>query len=273
MEDSAIKMREAAEFIKSKMGENFDCAIVLGSGLGPLVDHIEEKKELFYQDIPNFPKTTVLGHDGKLVCGKIDGKKILAMKGRFHFYEGHDIQVVAFPVRVFKMMGIEKLIVTNAAGGVHRGFKPGDLMVITDHIGLFAPSVLRGSNLEELGTRFPDMSEIYSKKLIKLTKEIAESIGVNLQFGVYMFTKGPNFESPAEIKVAETLGADAVGMSTVPESIAAKHAGMEILGISCITNMASGILDQPLSHEEVFETAKIASERFTNLVSEIVKKI
>lgn len=271
MKEYLSKLKETTEFIKSKINNEIDYAIILGSGLGPLVEVIEEKKEIEYAEIPNFPQTTIVGHDGKLVFGKIGNKNVLAMKGRFHYYEGHDMNTVTFAVRVFKLLGIENLIVTNAAGGANKEFKPGDLMLISDHIGFYAPSALRGSNVDDLGTRFPDMSEVYSKEHIEKAKKVADKLGIEIKSGVYMFAQGPMYETPAEIRMVQKMGVDAVGMSTVPEVIAAKHCGMNILGISCITNMASGILNQPLSHEEVGETAKLASQKFTNLVSEFIK--
>ncbi|MCX7923198.1 MAG: purine-nucleoside phosphorylase [Clostridia bacterium] len=270
MEEYVKKATETAEYISGRIKTKPEIAIVLGSGLGPLVNEIEDVVNIDYKEIPNFPQTTVQGHEGKLVAGMLSGRPVLAMKGRFHHYEGYDISQVAFAVRVFKLLGINELLVTNAAGGINKSFKPGDLMLIKDHIGFFAPSALRGKNLDEFGTRFPDMSEAYSRALGEIAKKAAESKGFNLREGVYAFAQGPMYETPAEIRALSILGADAVGMSTVPEVIAARHAGMKVLGISCITNMAAGILDQPLNHEEVMETAKMVEENFTALVKEIV---
>ncbi len=266
------KILETAEYIKSKVNFQPEIGIVLGSGLGALVNEVEDYSEIDYNEIPNFPLTTVEGHAGKLVSGKIGGKSVLIMKGRFHYYEGYDISQVVFHIRVFKTLGINDILVTNAAGGVNRSFKPGDLMLIKDHISFFAPSPLRGKNLSEFGVRFPDMSEAYSRELTKMAKSVASSLGHEIQEGVYAFAQGPMYETPAEIRALGFLGADAVGMSTVPEVIAARHCGMRVLGISCITNMAAGILEQPLNHEEVMNTAKEVESRFTKFVNEILKQ-
>ena len=263
-------IKEAGEYIKQKIGKTPQIAIILGSGLGALVNEIKESLEIDYNDIPGFPVTTVEGHEGKLVFGKIGDKYILAMKGRFHYYEGYDVSKVVFAVRVFKFMGINNLIVTNAAGGINKDFNPGDLMIIKDHIGFFAPSALRGANIDEFGVRFPDMSKAYNAELIQLCKDAASKEGINVREGVYIFAKGPMYETPAEIRAMSILGADAVGMSTVPEVTVANHAGMNILGISCITNMAAGILDEPLSHEGVMEVAKIAEKNFVSLVKRVI---
>jgi purine-nucleoside phosphorylase len=263
-------IKEAGEYIKQKIGKTPQIAIILGSGLGALVNEIKESLEIDYNDIPGFPVTTVEGHEGKLVFGKIGDKYILAMKGRFHYYEGYDVSKVVFAVRVFKFMGINNLIVTNAAGGINKDFNPGDLMIIKDHISFFAPSALRGANIDEFGVRFPDMSKAYNPELIQLCKDAASKEGINVREGVYIFAKGPMYETPAEIRAMSILGADAVGMSTVPEVTVANHAGMNILGISCITNMAAGILDEPLSHEGVMEVAKIAEKNFVSLVKRVI---
>ena len=271
MKEYVKKLKTTANFIKEKINFTPDVAIVLGSGLGPLVEQLTDIIEIDYSDIPNFPKPTVEGHDGKLVAGKIGDKKVLAMKGRFHYYEGHDISTVVLGIRVFKMIGIDNLIVTNSAGGVNKSFNPGDLMIINDHIGFNAPSPLRGPNIEELGLRFPDMTDMYTKKVREFAMEKAKELNIPVQEGVYMFTEGPMYETPAEIRMLQNLGVDAVGMSTVPEVVAARHCKMNILGISCITNMAAGITGQILTHQEVFDTAKEASEKFTLFITEIVK--
>lgn len=271
MENYMNMIQETAKFISSKLGKTPDVAIILGSGLGGLVDQVKDAVEINYSDIPNFPKTTIVGHAGKLVVGTLGGKYILAMKGRFHYYEGNDISTVVFPIRVFQKLGIKNLLVTNAAGGINRNYNAGDLMLISDHIGLFAPSALRGSNIEDFGPRFPDMSEIYSKELIEVAEKSAKEIGIIVRKGVYLFTQGPNYETPSEIRFAEKSGADAVGMSTVPETVVARHGGMRTLGISCITNMAAGILNQPLSHEEVFETAEKTGMDFKRYIVKILE--
>lgn len=270
MKDTVRRLEKTVEYLRNITEGMPEIAIILGSGLGRLADFIEGRQEISYEEIPNFPATTVPGHEGKLIFGRLGGRYVVAMKGRFHYYEGHDMGVVIYPIRVFGMMGIKNLMVTNAAGGVNTDFKPGDLMLIKDHIGFFAENPLRGVNLDDLGPRFPDMSAAYDRSLQKLAMVCAERVGIDLKNGVYSYCKGPSFESPAEIKALRILGADAVGMSTVPEVIVARHMGMRVLGISCITNMAAGILDQPLTHEEVMETGKSVEQKFSSLVREIV---
>lgn len=270
MHNDMDKYRIAADYISGRIDGIPQTVIILGSGLGPLADSLEQPIEIDYSDIPGFPETTVTGHAGKLICGILGGKRILAMKGRFHYYEGYDISQVVFHIRVFRLLGISSLIVTNAAGGVNTSFRPGDLMLITDHISFFAPSPLRGRNLDEFGTRFPDMCDVYDKGLIENAEKIGNSIGIDLKKGVYAFAQGPMFETPAEIRALRMFGADAVGMSTVPEVITARHCGMKVLGISCITNMAAGILDQRLDHMEVVETAKKVEKTFIRLITDII---
>ncbi|OIK13630.1 purine-nucleoside phosphorylase [Bacillus sp. MUM 13] len=267
------QIEKAASFIKSKWDGTPEVGLILGSGLGVLADEIENAIAIPYQEIPEFPVSTVAGHAGQLVLGELSGKKVIAMQGRFHFYEGYPMEKVTFPVRVMKLLGVEKLIVTNAAGGVNESYKPGDLMIISDHINNMGTSPLIGSNDEKFGPRFPDMSEAYSKDLRKLAREIADSLNIRIQEGVYVGNTGPAYETPAEVRLARVLGGDAVGMSTVPEVIIASHAKMKVLGISCITNMAAGILDQPLSHEEVIETTEAVRSSFLSFVKEIVKAI
>lgn len=263
---------ETAEHLGKVIGEKPEIAIVLGSGLGTLTDALETKNELQYKEIPNFPQTTVEGHEGKLVWGKLSGKNVLMMKGRFHHYEGYEAWQLVFHIRVFKLLGIDDLLVTNAAGGINKAFKPGDLMLIKDHISFFAPSPLRGINEEQFGVRFPDMSEAYSKELVETAKKAAVMCSIDLKEGIYAFAQGPMYETPAEIRAFSMLGADAVGMSTVPEVITARHAGLKVMGISCITNMAAGVLDKPLNHNEVMETAKMAEAKFQTLVKSIIKE-
>lgn len=271
MKNYLQSIQETAEFIKNKLPQTPEIAIVLGSGLGGLIEEVENAIEVDYKDIPHFPVTTIAGHAGKLVVGFLGGKYILAMKGRFHYYEGNDVLTVVFPIRVFQKLGIQNLFVTNAAGGVNRNFSAGDLMIITDHLSFNAPSALHGPNLEEFGTRFPDMSEVYAKDLVSVAEHAAQTLGFTIQKGVYAYTKGPNYETPAEIRMLEKLGADAVGMSTVPETMVARHGQMKTLGVSCITNMAAGILEQPLSHQEVFETAEKTGKQFQRLVVKILE--
>lgn len=248
-----------------------EVGIVLGSGLGQFADCIRVESVVPYSSLEGFPVSTVAGHDGSFIFGYIDDKPVVLMKGRIHYYEGYDMQKVVMPIRLMALLGIKKLILTNAAGCVNTSFKPGDLMMLTDHISAFVPSPLRGENIEEFGPRFPDMSNVYSKNLQKIIVNCAEKQNITLQKGIYLQWQGPNYESPAEIRMFRTLGADAVGMSTVCEAIAARHMGLEIAGISCITNMAAGILDQPLSHTEVQEVANQVKEKFEKLVIEIVK--
>ncbi len=265
------KYRIAADYISERIKETPEIAIVLGSGLGSLVDSIEQPTEIDYADIPGFPHTTVMGHAGTLVCGKLGGKHILAMKGRFHYYEGWDISQVVFHIRVFKLLGISRLIVTNAAGGINTSFIPGDLMLITDHISLFAPSPLRGVNQDEFGPRFPDMTNAYDINSISMASEVALHMGINIKMGTYVFAQGPMYETPAEIHALRLLGADAVGMSTVPEVIIARHCGIKVLGVSCITNMAAGVLGVELNHEEVMDTARNVESDFARLVTGIIE--
>lgn len=271
MQTDMEKYRIAADHISKRIKQNPQIAVILGSGLGPLVDEIQQPIEIDYTEISGFPHTTVKGHAGKLVSGILGGKRILAMKGRFHYYEGWDISQVVFHIRVFKLLGISNLIVTNAAGGINTSFTPGDLMLITDHISLFAPSPLRGANQDDFGPRFPDMCNAYDAEAIAMAWEVAAKRNIRLKQGVYAFAQGPMFETPAEIQALRLLGADAVGMSTVPEVITARHCGMKVLGISCITNMAAGVLGQNLNHEEVMETAGRVGKDFTELVTEILR--
>lgn len=271
MVDTIERLDKTAHYLKNRIEFTPEIAIILGSGLGKLADSIEDSIEISYEEIPNFPRTTVAGHEGKLIFGTIKNRKVVAMKGRFHYYEGNDMDTVVFPVRVFKKMGIENIIVTNAAGGVNTGFTPGDLMLISDHISFFCENPLRGENIDDLGPRFPDMSMIYDRNLRKIALESAQKLGIDLKEGIYSYCKGPSYEAPAEIKALRLMGADAVGMSTVPEAIAARHMGMRILGISCITNMAAGVLDQPLNHTEVMETGRQVEQKFSGIVSDIIE--
>ncbi|UJF31203.1 purine-nucleoside phosphorylase [Paenibacillus hexagrammi] len=267
------KIQEAASFISKETGIKPQIGLILGSGLGVLADLIEQPTVVDYSRIPHFPVSTVEGHAGELVVGSIQGKQVLIMKGRFHAYEGYGAETVSFPVRVMKELGVETLIVTNAAGGINESYHVGDLMVISDHLNLTYRNPLIGPNDNALGVRFPDMSEAYSKRLRKLAHEVAASQDFSLQEGVYVGLLGPNYETPAEIRMFRTLGGDAVGMSTVPEVIVARHAGIEVLGFSCISNMASGILDQPLSHAEVMETTEKVKPKFLKLVLGIIEAL
>ncbi|MFJ7637085.1 purine-nucleoside phosphorylase [Peribacillus sp. NPDC097264] len=263
----------AAEFIKNKVDGTPDIGLILGSGLGVLADEIENPIIIPYHEIPEFPVSTVEGHAGQLVIGNLSGKQVVAMQGRFHFYEGYSMEKVTFPVRVMKLLGVETLIVTNAAGSVNESYAPGDLMIITDHINLMGTNPLIGANEDRFGPRFPDMSEAYNKELRAKAKTIASTLGLDVKEGVYIGNSGPTYETPAEVRMARVLGGDAVGMSTVPEVIVARHCGMKVLGISCLTNMASGILDQPLSHVEVIETTEKVKSSFLEFVKSIVKDL
>lgn len=266
-------IKEAAEYIRGKYPEKPEISLILGSGLGVLADLVEGGVTIPYEDIPHFPVSTVEGHAGELLLGKVEGKHVLMMKGRFHMYEGYGVETVSFPVRVMKELGVEKLLVTNAAGGINTSFEVGDLMLIRDHINFTFRNPLIGPNNSELGVRFPDMSEAYSRRLREAAKEVAAEQGLKLQDGVYLGLLGPSYETPAEIRMMRTLGGDAVGMSTVPEVLVARHAGIEVLGFSCISNMAAGILDQPLSHAEVMETTERAKPKFLKLVLGIISRI
>jgi purine-nucleoside phosphorylase len=271
--DLMSRINEAKDYIIKKAGIVPEIALILGSGLGDMAEEVEGKTTIDYKDIPNFPVSTVQGHKGRLVFGTLSGKKVAFMQGRFHYYEGYKMEDVVFPVWVFKALGVQKLIVTNAAGGVNTGFQPGDLMLIRDHINYTNNNPLIGPNLDVFGPRFPDMSEAYSKELMDTVKASASANGIKLKEGTYIFLTGPSYETPAEIKAFRILGADAVGMSTVPEVVAANHCGIKTAGISCITNMAAGILDQPLNHKEVMETADRVKENFTKLIKSVVENI
>jgi purine-nucleoside phosphorylase len=273
MDNLMAKLEEAKKYIQSKAGtEPIFVGIVLGSGLGELGDEIQDPVIIPYKEIPNFPVSTVPGHKGRLVIGTLEGKRVLCMQGRFHYYEGYGMDQVVFPIQTMKMLGIENLLLTNAAGCVNTAWKPGDLMVITDHIKLIAENPLRGPNPDALGERFFDMSNAYDKKLCAFALACGEKLHLGLRKGVYQLFTGPAFETPAEVRFARICGADAVGMSTVPEAIAASHMRMRTLGISCMTNMAAGILDQPLDHKEVLETGERVKKSFTSLVRMIVRE-
>lgn len=264
------KIKETASYLREKMHTSPETAIILGTGLGSLVNEITEKYEIKYEDIPNFPVSTVEGHSGKLIFGKLGNKDIMAMQGRFHFYEGYDMKEVTFPVRVMKELGIKTLFVSNASGGTNPNFEIGDLMIITDHINYFPEHPLRGKNL--YGDRFPDMSEAYSKELIAKALEIAKEKGIKVQQGVYLGTQGPTFETPAEYKMFRIWGADAVGMSTVPEVIVANHAKIKVFGISVITDIGVEGKIVEVSHEEVQKAADVAQPKMTAIMREMINR-
>lgn len=270
MNNVLAQIEETKNYLEHHIKVTPTIGLILGSGLGILADEIENPIKIKYEDIPNFPVSTVVGHAGQFVVGQLEGKQVIAMQGRFHYYEGYSQQEVTFPVRIMKAIGVENLIVTNAAGGVNTSYVAGDLMLITDHINFSGDNPLYGKNIDELGPRFPDMSEVYNKEINKKVVDFAKGINLDLKEGVYFFNSGPAYETPAEVKMARILGGDAVGMSTVPEATVANHMGMKITGISCITNMAAGILEQPLHHGEVVETADRVRNDFINLVKGVV---
>ncbi len=265
------KVQETANFLKGKGFLESDFGIVLGSGLGGLVNTISVEKKLAYSEIPNFSTSTVAGHSGNLIYGMLSGKKVIAMQGRFHYYEGWSMQDVVFPIRVMKFLGIENLILSNASGGVNPTYKVGDIMIIKDHINMMPEHPLRGVNDERFGPRFVDMHEPYNLKMIAKLKEVAINQNLNLQEGVYLGLQGPTFETPAEYKMVKLMGADAVGMSTVPEVIVAKHMGMNILGVSIITDLGIEGKVEAVSHEEVQEVAKMVGKKVSALVEAFLK--
>ena len=262
--------KASADYVLNIIGCEPEIGIILGSGLAPLAEMLEDRIEIPYTDIPNFLRSTVPGHAGKLICGKIGGKTVLCMSGRFHSYEGYSFEELSVPVRLFKLAGVKKLILTNAAGAVNLDYKPGDIMIITDQIVFSGTSPMRGPNIEQLGPRFFDCSELYSRELIALARERAQYCDLRIHEGVYFWMPGPQFETPAEIRAIRTLGGDAVGMSTVTESLTAAHCGIEVLGMSVLCNMAAGILKQPLSHAEVLATASMIETTFTAYVADII---
>ncbi|MFR8178391.1 MAG: purine-nucleoside phosphorylase [Christensenellales bacterium] len=272
MMDEMKRIDEAAAKVLAVCGKA-DIGVILGSGLGDYAEELEDAVKLPYSEIPGFPRSTVAGHAGMWCCGTLYGKRVVMMQGRFHYYEGYGMKDVTLPVRVMQKIGVKTLIVTNAAGGVNLGYHPGELMVIGDIFSMTAQNPLIGPNLDAFGPRFPDMSCAFDKELRALAHECANEQGFALREGVYAQMTGPTYETPAEIRMLRTLGADAVGMSTVPEVIVARHGGMRVLGISCITNMAAGILDQPLNHAEVTETANRVKGQFRNLLDRIIEKM
>lgn len=274
MEKSLFDLiKETENYIKSRVEKMPEIAVILGSGLGNLVDHMEVVAELPYKEIPNFPVSTVAGHAGKLIFGNLGGKYIMAMQGRFHYYEGYDMKQVTFPVRVMKSLGVNTLFVSNAAGGMNKEFRVGDVMIITDHINLFPENPLRGRNFEELGPRFPSMTEAYSHELIKKADEIALEENIRIMHGVYVGTTGPTFETPAEYEYFRVIGGDAVGMSTVPEVIVANHSGMRCFGVSVITDLGGKDILIPPSHEEVTKAAETAQPVMTMIIKKLLERI
>ena len=268
------KFKETADFLKSKISKQPEIAIILGSGLGGLGDRLENSTAIKYEDIPNFPVSTVEGHSGRLVFGELGGKNVVAMQGRFHYYEGYNMKEVTFPVRVMHFLGATKLIVSNAAGGMNPKFKQGDLMIINDHINNFPEHPLHGKNFKELGVRFPDMSNVYNKEYIKIAEEIAEGIDINVHQGIYIGSTGPTLETPAEYRLFHLFGADATGMSTVPEVIVAHHQGMKIFGMSVITNESE--TEDPndeTTHEEVQDVAGSVEPKMTKIIEALIERM
>lgn len=266
------EIRQTADYIRARVESIPTTAIILGTGLGALVDHIENKKFIPYKEIPNFPISTVEGHSGNLIFGVLGTKPVIAMQGRFHYYEGYDMKQVTFPVRVMRELGVDTLYVSNAAGGMNKEFHVGDIMIITDHINLFPENPLRGKNFEELGPRFPAMTEAYSHELIKIADKIAAGKGIRVMHGVYVGTAGPTFETPAEYEYFRIIGGDAVGMSTVPEVIVANHAGMRVFGVSVITDLGGKDVTEVPSHEEVQKAAAAAQPFMMEIMKELVQK-
>jgi purine-nucleoside phosphorylase len=271
--DLYSRAETAARTIRLRTTDNPRVAIVLGSGLGGFADEFEEQVRIPYQEIPGFVTSTAQGHAGSLVMGKVEGVPVLAMQGRVHYYEGYSLEEVTFPIRAFKLLGLETLILTNAAGGVDVQLSQGALMVISDHLNLMGVNPLRGPNDERFGPRFPDMSEVYSRDLQERVVEEARDLGVIIRRGIYAGLAGPSYETPAEIHMLRAFGADAVGMSTVPEAIVARHMSMNVLGISCITNMAAGISENPINHEEVMETGERVRAIFTQLLRRLISHL
>jgi purine-nucleoside phosphorylase len=273
MTDQYTEAQRAAAFLRDRIVDLPAVAIVLGSGLGDFADSLSDAVSIPYTDIPHWPASAVVGHAGKLVVGNIGGRRVAALSGRAHFYEGHPMSVVTFATRVLGLLGVRTLVLTNAAGGINLNFKPGTLMVIDDHINLMGTNPLVGANDERFGPRFPDMTEAYSKRLRQVADEAAAAHGVSLAHGVYAALHGPSYETPAEIRYLRTIGVDAVGMSTVPETIVGRHLGMEVLGISCITNAAAGVLPQPLVHDEVMAVARRVRGEFSRLLEGIFERL
>lgn len=269
------KTNKSMDYIKNKAHDlsKPEIGIILGSGLGTLAEDIEDKVSISYKDIPYFPLSTVEGHKGDLVLGNLSGKSVICMRGRFHYYEGYGIDQVTYPIRVMQKLGISTLIVTNSAGGVNIDYSPGDLMIIEDHINLMGVNPLVGKNQDDFGQRFPDMSQAYDRQLLKIADQSADELSIKVNKGVYAAVTGPSYETPAEIRYLRKIGADAVGMSTVPEVIIANHGGVRVLGISCITNMAAGVVDKPLNHVAVVEVASRATAGFIELVKTILHNI
>ena len=264
------RINDAAQYIKARITEAPSIGLILGSGLGDFADGLENRVVIPFAEIPDFPQPTVEGHAGAFVIGSCQGKTVVALQGRIHYYEGHPQQVITIPVRVMALLGVKQIVLTNACGGVNLNFAPGDLMLISDHINYSGSNPLIGQNLDQFGPRFPDLSNVYTKELRTKIRKVAEENSIALRQGVYVMYSGPNYETPAEIRMFRMMGADAVGMSTVPEAIVAAHCGMDVVGISCITNMAAGVLPQKLNHQEVVETAALVHDKFQKLLTLVI---
>lgn len=269
------RVQVSARYIRERIGDEVDVAVVLGSGLGSFAETLRDPVIIPYEEIPDFVRSTVEGHSGRLVYGKLQDSdiRVAVMQGRFHYYEGYSMDEVTLPIRAFGLMGVRKLVLTNAAGGINQNFKAGDFMLISDHINLMMISPLRGRHDHRLGDRFPDMTEVYAREYRQIAQEEAGALGLQLHAGVYMALQGPNYETPSEIRMMRLLGADAVGMSTVPEAIVARQMGMRILGISLITNAAAGMEDEPINHEDVMQMGYRVSEQFSGLISRILARL
>jgi purine-nucleoside phosphorylase len=271
--DLCARAEEAAAAIRASCIEPPRIAVVLGSGLNELADRLPEPVTIPYERIPHFPRTTVAGHAGRAIAGHLHGSSVIMLQGRFHYYEGHDLEAVTFPVRVLQRLGVGTLILTAATGGIRTDLRPGDLLLLNDHLNLLGVNPLRGPNDDRLGTRFPDMTEVYSARLRRIAREEAGRLAIGLAEGIYACMPGPSYETPAEIRMLRTLGADVVGMSTVPEAIVARHAGMEVLGIALVSNAAAGVLGTPITHEEVLEAGREAAPRLAALIERIVARL
>jgi purine-nucleoside phosphorylase len=267
------RAEHAARFIRSQVAEDVRVAVVLGSGLGAFADELEDARAISYSEIPGFARPTVEGHAGRLVVGHVEGVNVAAMQGRFHFYEGYTLEEVTFPVRVLGLLGVRSLVLTNAAGGLNNSFSEGALIVISDHLNLMGTNPLLGKNDPRFGPRFPDMTAVYDHEYQETAIAQAHEMGMELRRGIYAALSGPSYETPAEIRMLRLLGADAVGMSTVPEAIVARHMGLRVLGLSCITNMAAGVLDKPINHEEVIEIGNRVRETFAELLRRVIPKL
>jgi len=267
------RAEHAARLIRSRAGEDVRVALVLGSGLGAFADELEDAQAIPYDEIPGFARPTVEGHAGRLVVGRAGGAAVAAMQGRFHFYEGYTLEEVTFPVRVLGLLGAKSLVLTNAAGGLNNSYEQGALILISDHLNLMGTNPLLGRNDERFGPRFPDMTEVYDREYQEAAIGEAREMGLELRRGIYAALSGPSYETPAEIRMLRLLGADAVGMSTVPEAIVARQMGLRVLGLSCITNMAAGVLDKPINHEEVIETGERVRETFAELLRRVIPKL